>query len=107
MPWLPTRSHTTIVSPATFAGRFRFLLEAIAVAVRWYLRYGVSCRDAGELLAERGVTVDHVTVYRWCSGSRLSSSRRRGRAGMLRVTGGSPMRFTSRWPAGGLSVPGD
>ncbi len=35
------------------------------VAVRWYLRYGLSYRDAEELLAERGITVDHVTVYRW------------------------------------------
>jgi hypothetical protein len=37
----------------------------IAVAVRWYLRYGLSYRDVEELLAERGVTVDHVTVCRW------------------------------------------
>jgi len=37
----------------------------IAVAVRWYLRYGLSYRDVEELLAERSVTVDHVTVYRW------------------------------------------
>ena len=44
---------------------FRFPREAISVAVRWYLRYVLSYRDAGELLAERGVTVDHVTVYRW------------------------------------------
>ena len=29
------------------------------------LRYGLSYRDAGELLAERGITVDHVTIYRW------------------------------------------
>ena len=35
------------------------------VAVRWYLRYGLSYRDVEELLAERGVVVDHVTVYRW------------------------------------------
>ena len=35
------------------------------VAVRWYLRYGLSYRDVEELLAERGVEVDHVTVYRW------------------------------------------
>jgi IS6 family transposase len=35
-----------------------------AVAARWYLRYGLSPRDAGELLAERGITVDHVSVYR-------------------------------------------
>ena len=37
----------------------------ITVAVRWYLRYGLSYRDLEELLAERGVEVDHVTVYRW------------------------------------------
>jgi transposase-like protein len=36
----------------------------IAVAVRWYLRYGLSYRDVEELLAERGTAVDHVTVYR-------------------------------------------
>ena len=35
------------------------------MAVRWYLRYGLSYRDVEELLAERGVAVDHVTVYRW------------------------------------------
>jgi transposase-like protein len=35
------------------------------VAVRWYLRYGLSYRDVEELLAERGVNVDHVTIYRW------------------------------------------
>ena len=37
----------------------------ILVAVRWYLRYGISHRDVEELLAERGDEVDHVTVYRW------------------------------------------
>jgi transposase-like protein len=37
----------------------------IAVAVRWYLRYGLSYRDVEELLPERGIEVDHVTVYRW------------------------------------------
>jgi transposase-like protein len=47
-----------------FAG-FRFPQKVISVAVRWYLRYGLSYRDVEELLAERGVTVDHVTVYRW------------------------------------------
>jgi len=44
---------------------FRFPREVIAVAVRWYRRYGLSYRDVEEQLAERGVTVDHVTVYRW------------------------------------------
>jgi transposase-like protein len=37
----------------------------ISLAVRWYLRYGLSYRDMEELLAERGITADHVTVYRW------------------------------------------
>ena len=35
------------------------------LAVRWYLRYGLSYRDVEELLAERGIDVDHVTIYRW------------------------------------------
>jgi transposase, IS6 family len=52
------------VARSAFAG-FRFPPEVITVAVRWYLRYGLSYRDVQELLAERGVEVDHVTVYRW------------------------------------------
>ena len=44
---------------------YRFPREVIAVGVRWYLRYGLSYRDVEELLAERGVEVDHVTIYRW------------------------------------------
>ena len=49
---------------SVFAG-FRFPREVISLAVCWYLWYGLSYRDAGELLAERGIPVDHVTVYRW------------------------------------------
>src|SRR5690242_20012088 len=55
-----TARRTTSV----FAG-FRFPQEVISLAVRWYLRYGLSYRDVVELLAERGITVDHVTIYRW------------------------------------------
>jgi hypothetical protein len=58
-----TDAMTASGSSSVFAG-FRFPREVIAVAVRWYLRYGLSYRDVEELLAERGVTVDHVTVYR-------------------------------------------
>jgi len=54
----------TCLSTSAFAG-FRFPREVISVAVRWYLRYGLSYRDVEELLAERGVDVDHVTIYRW------------------------------------------
>jgi transposase, IS6 family len=35
------------------------------LAVRWYLRFGLFYRDVEELLAERGLQVDHTTVYRW------------------------------------------
>jgi transposase-like protein len=37
----------------------------IIVAIRWYLRYTLSYRDVEELLTERGIQVDHVTIYRW------------------------------------------
>ena len=52
------------VESASFAG-YRFPPEVILLAVRWYLRYGLSYRDVEELLAERGIDVDHVTIYRW------------------------------------------
>ncbi|MCP3856608.1 MAG: IS6 family transposase, partial [Actinomycetia bacterium] len=53
-----------VAESASFAG-YRFPPEVILLAVRWYLRYGLSYRDVEELLAERGIDVDHVTVYRW------------------------------------------
>ena len=39
--------------------------EVILMAVGWYLRFSLSYRDVEELLAERGLSVDHVTVWRW------------------------------------------
>ncbi len=66
----------TSPSASAFAG-FRFPGEVISVAVRWYLRYGLSYRDVEELLAERGVNADHVTIYR---GSTLHTGVRRGGA---------------------------
>ena len=49
---------------SAFAG-FRFPPDVIVLAVRWYLRFGLSYRDIEELVTERGIEVDHVTVYRW------------------------------------------
>jgi transposase-like protein len=54
--WSPPRS--------AFAG-FRFPPDVIVVAIRWYLRFNLSYRVVEELLIERGVKVDHVTVFRW------------------------------------------
>jgi transposase-like protein len=61
---LSSRSRSSLPSRSAFKG-FRFPGELIVLAVRWYLRYGLSYRDIEELLAERGAEVDHVTVYRW------------------------------------------
>src|ERR1700730_11585110 len=58
------RRRRVEVPPSAFVG-FRFPVEVILLAVRWYLRFGLSYRDLEELLAERGVEVDHVTLYRW------------------------------------------
>src|SRR3954454_3258283 len=58
------RSRPCSAPRSAFAG-FRFPAEVIVVAVRWYLRYGLSYRDVEELLAERCIEVDHVTVVRW------------------------------------------
>jgi transposase, IS6 family len=58
------RCRRVPVSRSSFAG-FRFPPDVITLAVRWYLRYGLSYRDVEELLAECGITVDHVSVYRW------------------------------------------
>jgi len=58
------RPRPAPVLRSAFAG-FCFPPEVIVLAVRWYLRFGLSYRDVEELLTERGVEVDHVTVYRW------------------------------------------
>ena len=58
------RSSSPAGVPSAFTG-LRFPPEVILLAVRWYLRYGLSYRDLEELLAERGIEVDHVTLYRW------------------------------------------
>jgi len=49
---------------SVFAG-YRFPPEVILLGVRWYLRLGLSYRDLEELLAERGIEMDHVSLYRW------------------------------------------
>lgn len=39
--------------------------EIILQCVRWYCKYGISYRDLEEMMEERGVEVDHTTIYRW------------------------------------------
>lgn len=59
-----SRSVSSSFDRSAFVG-FRFPPEVILLAVRWYLRYGLSYRDVEEPLTERGIDVDHVTAYRW------------------------------------------
>lgn len=45
--------------------RLHFPLELMLVCVRWYAAYQLSLRNLEEMMAERGVLVDHATVHRW------------------------------------------
>src|SRR5215207_852938 len=39
--------------------------DVILLCVRWYCRYSLSYRDLEEMMRERGLSVDHVTIFRW------------------------------------------
>jgi hypothetical protein len=86
---------TVSTLPSAFAG-FRFPPDMVAVAVRWYLRYGLSYRDVEELLAERGVSVDHVTIYRWVQRFTPEFIEAARHAGGSRATDGSSTKPMSR-----------
>ena len=45
--------------------RRHFQSEIILLNVQWYLRYSLSYRDLAEMMMERGVQVNHTTIYRW------------------------------------------
>jgi len=42
-----------------------FHADIILLCVRWYLRYALSYRDLAEMMRERGLSIDHTTIYRW------------------------------------------
>jgi hypothetical protein len=77
------RIPSLVASPV---GLRRFPAAAIVVAVRWYLRYALSYRDVEELLVERGIAVDHVTVS---PGSTIHTAAGRRRPVHLPRTGRS------------------
>src|SRR5918997_1892006 len=58
------RRRFTARSASAFSGR-GFADEVIALAVRWYVRFRLSDADVIEWLAERGLSLDRSTVYRW------------------------------------------
>ena len=54
----------TKLRPVEFKWR-QFEPQLILMAVGWYLRFSLSYRDVEELMQERGMSADHVTVWRW------------------------------------------
>jgi hypothetical protein len=85
---------------STFAG-YRFPSEVIVLAVRWYLRFGLSYRDVEELLAERGIDVDHVTIHRWVQRFIPPLADGPGSPDTGSRTAGTSTRCMLRSPAGG------
>ena len=53
-----------MAEPHPFKWR-HFQPEIILLCVRWYLRYALSYRDLEEIMMERGLPVDHTTIFRW------------------------------------------
>ena len=45
--------------------RMHYPMQVMLVCVRWYAAYPLSLRHREEMMAERGVFVDHATVHRW------------------------------------------
>lgn len=64
-----------------FKGR-QFTAEVILWAVRWYLMFPVSYRDLELMLIDRGVEVDHTTIFRW-----IQAMPRSLRNGSARICG--------------------
>src|SRR3954453_2496572 len=63
-PALTLPRISSMTTARAFRG-FRFPAEVILWAVRWYLQFPISYRDLEAMLADRGVEVDHTTLYRW------------------------------------------
>ena len=62
-----TESSMTMLNPAVarVLKRLQYPLDVILTCVRWYVAYPLSLRHLEEMMAERGVSVDHSTVHRW------------------------------------------
>lgn len=45
--------------------RLHYPLDVILLCVRWYVAYSLSLRNLEEMMAERGIEVDHSSVHRW------------------------------------------
>ena len=73
--------------PPSYHG-YRFPPEIIGHAVWLYHRFGLSCRDVEDLLAERGITVTYEAIRHWCRTFGLDYAGGCGTAGAARATRG-------------------
>ena len=69
------RGAARIRQDRAFKGR-QFTAEVILWAVRWYLMFPVSYRDLELMLLDRGLEVDHTTIYRWIQAYAVELERR-------------------------------
>src|SRR5260370_36650600 len=86
---------------ALFYGR-HFGDDIIVLCVRWYLRYPLSYRDLEEMMAERGLTVDHSTIARWVLHMRRFWRNASGGRCAVRTDRGGSMKRTFGWQGNGL-----
>ena len=86
--------------PALFRGR-HFEDEIIILCVRWYLRFGLSYRDLGERMAERGLAADHSTLWRCVQKYAPMLKHRIRREMRAPMLPGGWMKPTSAWLAAG------
>jgi hypothetical protein len=102
-------SWADMVLAPSVAGLFKwrqFEPEVILLAIGWYLRFSLFYRNVEELLAERGLCADHVTVWRWSSGLLRNwsgacagtSSRRTTRGGWTRRVNQAGVKLTHLGP---------
>jgi IS6 family transposase len=80
-----------------FKGR-QFTSEVILWAVRWYLQFPISYRDLELMLRDRGVSVDHKTVYRWIQAYAVELESDCGPTWVQPTARGGSMRPTSMRP---------
>ena len=65
LKWVEKRTRGFIMAELHPFKWRHFQSDIILLCVRWYLRYALSYRDLEEMMLERGLHVDHTTIYRW------------------------------------------
>jgi transposase, IS6 family len=63
--WVETSKRGSLMTELDSFKWRHFQGDIILLCVRWYLRYSLSYRDLEEIMLERGLHVDHTTIYRW------------------------------------------